>query len=390
MTFAATGRYENFLRFLCWEGLDDADVRRAVGPVRFADNAPLPTWCQTLSESLNCTGSDDMLTGRDPEHPLPFEDIYLPFVQVFWQRVQTVSEVDLVLAFQAQQDLSRGLLETLARAASDALHAEFLIYQLSGFAPLVPFAYQESDALYRRFVAEMKSGGLVSFYSRFPVLARILATLTDLAVEAISEFLDRLTTDLPQICETWRCAEPGAVVAVRPALGDMHQGGRRVMGLTFANGLRLIYKPRDMGSDFAYNAFLAWLNDRGAPAALRPLRVLDFGTHGWIEHVAADSCGDHAAVERYYCRAGALLCLVYLLQGADCHAGNVFAAGEQPVLVDCETLLCPQPRLGVAQDDRWRARADRLIDDSVLSSSLLPGLGAGAGEGGDPHSLRSV
>ena len=153
------------------------------------------------------------------------------------------------------------------------------------------------------------------------------------------------------------------------------------MGLTFANGLRLIYKPRDVGSDFAYNTFLAWLNDRGAPAALRPLRVLDFGTHGWIEHVSADSCGDHAAVERYYRRAGALLCLVYLLQGADCHAGNVFAAGEQPVLVDCETLLCPQPRLGAAQDDRWRARADRLIDDSVLSSSLLPGLGAGAGEG---------
>ena len=135
MTFAATGRHEDFLRFLCWEGLDDADVRRAVGPVRFADNAPLPTWCQTLSESLNCTGSDDMLTGRDPEHPLPFEDIYLPFVQVFWQRVQTVSEVDLVLAFQAQQDLSRGLLETLARAASDVLYAEFLIYQLQRFCP---------------------------------------------------------------------------------------------------------------------------------------------------------------------------------------------------------------------------------------------------------------
>ena len=100
-------------------------------------------------------------------------------------------------------------MEVLARTASDALYAEFLTYQLSGFAPLVPFAYRESDALYRRFVAEMKSDGLALLYSRYPVLARILATLTDLAVEATSEFLDRLTTDLPHICQTWRCAEPG-------------------------------------------------------------------------------------------------------------------------------------------------------------------------------------
>ena len=381
VAFAAAGHHEDFLRFLSWGELDDADVRCAVGSVCLVEDAPLPRWCQTLSESLNCAGSDDVLTGRDPEHPLPFEDLYLPFVQVFRRRVRAASKVDLVLAPQAQQDLSRGLLEVLVRTASDALYAEFLTYRLNGFAPLVPFAYRESDALYRRFVAEMKSDGLALLYWRFPVLARILATLTDLAAEATSEFLDRLTINLPDICQALSCAELGPVVAVRPALGDMHQGGRRVMGLTFANGLRLIYKPRDVGSDFAYNAFLAWLNDRGAPAALRPLRVLDFGTHGWIEHVSADSCADHAAVERYYRRAGALLCVVYLLQGVDCHAENVFAAGEQPVLVDCETLLCPQPRLGAAQADRWRARADRLIDDSVLSSSLLPGLSASAHEG---------
>ena len=358
---AAAGCHEDFLRFLCWEGLDDADVRRAVSSVRLADNADLPRWCRTLSESLNYFGSDGVLTGCDPEHPLPFEDIHLPFVQVFRERLQTISKADLILAPQAQQDLSRGLLEVLARVALDALYAEFFAYQYSGFAPIVPFAYRESDALYRRFVAEMKSGGLVSFYCRYPVLARLLATLTDTAVEATGEFLGRLAADLPLICETWRCTEPGAVVAIRPALGDKHRGGRTVMGITFANGLQLIYKPRDVGGDFAYNTFLAWLNDRGAPVALRPLQVLDSGTHGWIEYVAADSCGDHAAVERYYHRAGALLCLVYLLQGTDCHAANLIAAGEQPVLVDCETLLCPEPRHVEAGDDRWRVRTDRLI-----------------------------
>ena len=169
----------------------------------------LPKWCQTLSESLTCIGSDDVLNCRDPEHPLPFEDIYLPFVQDFCQRLRTTTNVDGVLVPQAQQDLARGLLETLARTASDALYAEFFVYLHSGFAPIMPFAYQESDALYRRFVAGMKSGDLVLFYWRYPVLARTLATLTDLAVEATGEFLGRLTTNLPQICETWRCTDPG-------------------------------------------------------------------------------------------------------------------------------------------------------------------------------------
>jgi lantibiotic modifying enzyme len=381
-TFAtAEGCREDFLRFLQWDGLEDADARRAVSPVCLADAAPLPTWCQTLSESLNSAGSDDLLTGHDPEHPIPFEEIYHPFVQVFQQRVQTAPEVDRILAPQAQQDLSRGLLELLARIASDEFYAEFYSYCLSDLNPLASFVYRESDAAYRRFLATLKSGGLVRFYQRFPVLARILATLTDLAVEATSEFVGRLAADLPRICETWNCPEPGSVVAVNPALGDMHLGGRQVMGVAFANGLRLIYKPRDIVIDFVFNQFVAWLNDRGAPAALRPLRVLDCGTHGWIEHVASENCRDQAAVERYYCRAGALLCVVYLLQGVDCHAENLIAAGEQPVLVDCETLLCPQPRRDVTQDDRRRARAGLLIDDSVLSSSLLPRLNASVRDG---------
>ena len=36
------------------------------------------------------------------------------------------------------------------------------------------------------------------------------------------------------------------------------------MRISFANGLQLIYKPRDVACDFAYNTFLAWMNDHGA------------------------------------------------------------------------------------------------------------------------------
>ena len=116
-----------------------------------------------------------------------------------------------------------------------------------------------------------------------------------------------------------------------------------MFALTFADGRRLIYKPKDMGIDVAYNGLLAWLNAAGAPATLRPLRVPDRHTHGWVEHVEAGPVLYRDAVTCDYQRAGALMCLIYTLQGTDCHASNLIAAGEDPVLVDCETLLAPRP-----------------------------------------------
>ena len=100
--------------------------------------------------------------------------------------------------------------------------------------------------------------------------------------------------------------------------------------------------------------------------------------YGWVEYAAPEACPDEATVERYYQRVGALTCLVYLLQGADCHAENLIAAGEHPILVDCETLLNPQPRAADAYEDRWTAITQRLLHDSVLSGALLPGSGADA------------
>ena len=153
------------------------------------------------------------------------------------------------------------------------------------------------------------------------------------------------------------------------------------MAITFNQGPRLIYKPKDLGIDLAYNDLLAWLNRRGAPVALRPLLVLARDGYGWVEFAAPEACRDEDAVERYYRRVGALVCLVYLLQGSDCHAENLIASGEQPILVDCETLLNPWPHAAEARGGRRASITQRLIRDSVLSSALLPGLAADGHDG---------
>ena len=322
----------------------------------------LPDWTATLGEALFNACYAALPGVCDPGHPIPFESVLLPFVHIYLQRVHTEAPAPCQLLSPAAEHLmARHLLEALSAAARDALFAEFCRYRLADFAPLARFISSEPDALYRRFVDHMRSGGLAALCQVYPVLARRLATQTDLFAAAVGEFLRRLAADLPAICVLWEIEDPGPVIEMRAGLSDPHRGGRQVFAVTFADGLRLVYKPKDLGIDVAYNAFLTWLNAAGAPVVLRPLRVLNRHTYGWVEYAEAAGCADQAAVTRYYERAGALTCLVYLLKGSDCHAENLIAAGEDPVLVDCETLLNPWPRAaGRAGDgDRQRAILDR-------------------------------
>ena len=88
--------------------------------------------------------------------------------------------------------------------------------------------------------------------------------------------------------------ELGNVVELKPSLSDPHRGRRSVVALTFTSGRKLVYKPKDMGTEAAYHRLLAWLNEQGAPLPFKVLKVLDRSTHGWVElmkHVAGAGTG---------------------------------------------------------------------------------------------------
>ncbi|MBI4277938.1 MAG: type 2 lantipeptide synthetase LanM, partial [Armatimonadetes bacterium] len=161
--------------------------------------------------------------------------------------------------------------------------------------------------------------------------------------------------------------------AIQPSLSDPHREGRTVAILTFASGLKLVYKPKDLGAEAAYNALLDWLNRRGAPLEFRVCRVLNRTTHGWVEFVEARPCADHREAREYFRRVGMLLCLIYALEGTDCHQDNIIASGPHPVLVDVESLLTHRMREDrPAESTDAEILADRHFAHSVLRTGLLP------------------
>ncbi len=165
-------------------------------------------------------------------------------------------------------------------------------------------------------------------------------------------------------------------------VGDLHRGGRSVAILDFSSGLRLVYKPRPLAVDRAFYGLLEWLNRVGGCPPLRILTTLDRGSHGWVEFARAEPCASREEVERYYERLGGLLAVLYAVDGQDMHMENIVAAGEQPVLVDLETLFHPlqdelfpmtPPRHGSpAPADPLRPEPYEFIARSVLKVALLP------------------
>ena len=384
------GDAELFQRRLEWDGLDPDAVRGVLGRVRLREGASLPAWVDllrgvvTLAGSL-AAGAGASSTGErerflHAEQPMPFEEVLAPFVLLARQRLAAeAGEAYTLLADEAHAMLERSLLQGLARFASQALYLQFSIMRAreqSPLARLFALAQNADDrSLYQEFVERMLRGKLVSFFREYPVLARLLATVTMRWVEANAEFLHRLEADRDEIRRVFGgdVDDLGQVTTVQTSLSDPHNGGRSVMVLKFATGLKLVYKPKNLGSEEAYIRLLGWLNERGAPLPFRLLTVINHGSHGWVEFVEQLPCQDVAEAQRYFLRSGMMLCLGYALEGTDWHFENLIASGEHPVVVDMEAMLHHRAR-PADEDDASGARllAMEQLANSVLRLGLLP------------------
>ncbi|CAM5280573.1 Lantibiotic biosynthesis protein dehydration domain-containing protein OS=Streptomyces gougerotii OX=53448 GN=GCM10010227_00180 PE=4 SV=1 [Streptomyces diastaticus subsp. diastaticus] len=201
------------------------------------------------------------------------------------------------------------------------------------------------------------------------MLARLLGRVSLDAADAFAELLRRLVADHVALAEAGLpCgSDDRLLVDVEAGAGDSHGGGRTVALLRFADGTRLVYKPRPVAAHRHFNDLADWLGRLPGAPRLRTLTVLDRGTHGWVEFVEVLPCRTEPQVREFYRRQGALLALLHALDGTDLHHENLIAHGEHPVLVDVETLFHPALPIAASDDP-----ASRALHDSVHRVGLLP------------------
>ncbi|GLX16525.1 type 2 lanthipeptide synthetase LanM family protein [Streptomyces lavendulae] len=318
---------------------------------------------------------------RAPEQPLApegdfpglsgFEWVLRPFTRGAGERLErgvSARARRLVDLAAVRDDLERHLSGRLARAAARTLVLE--LYEARSAGRLDG---DDTRARFRDFLGRTASrGGLAALLAGRPVLARILGRAALDAADALAEALERLADDRARLTAGLLGGDPGLLVSVAPGAGDGHRGGRSVMLLRFADGTRLVYKPRPLAVHRHFNDLVGWFNGLPHSADLRTLRLLDRGGYGWVEFVAAGPCATTAEIEVFYRRQGALLALLHLIDGTDLHHENLIAVGAHPVLIDVETLFHP-PLAATATEDP----AARALHDSVYRVGLLPQLMVG-------------
>ncbi len=276
--------------------------------------------------------------------------------------------------------LCGSLLNRILTAVSRVLTLELHIARIQGV-----LAGETPEERFASFVERFRQPEhLNNMLREYPVLARMLMCQTDQWVETSAELLRRLTEDQAALSRELNGGNPlGHLTRVsNSGVGDLHCGGRSVAILDFSSGLRLVYKPRSLAVDRAFYNVVEWLNRVGGCPPLRILKTLDRGSHGWVEFAHAESCGSPEEVERYYERLGGLLALLYAIDGQDMHMENIVAAGEQPVLVDLETLFHPlrdelllldaPGETGLISADPLRPEPFEIAARSVLKVAMLP------------------
>ncbi|MFJ9949701.1 type 2 lanthipeptide synthetase LanM [Kitasatospora sp. NPDC091207] len=258
------------------------------------------------------------------------------------------------------------LAERLARIAARTLVLELHTARAAG-----RLAGGTPQERFRAFLAlTARRDGLAALLRAYPVLARLLARTCLDAVDAHAELLTRFAADRPLlVAGLLRGTDPGPLVAVESEAGDRHRRGRAVAVLHFASGAAVVHRPRPPAAHRHFNTLLGWFDAQPGVPRLRALGLLDRGDYGWTEFAEARPCRTGYEVERFYRRQGALLALLHAVDGTDLHYENLVAAGEQPVLVDVETLFHPPARTCPAQDPAARA-----LEESVHRVGLLPQL----------------
>ena len=388
-----------FAKRLQWDGLTPDAAAWALEPAGL-EPPEAPAWlpllealCQVARDagSVGSLASPFGLEHRGKQ--LPFEHVWRPaaaWALTELQRRCHDLQPSLSLQPAGWLDLAEALLERLCGIADQALWALFNQRRTPGQMLLAHLGASGDGQgppvreVYDAFVAELLGSGYGLLLAEFPVLGRLLGQVTGLWLEGSEEMLRRLAASRSDLQQSFGI-EPGvALGTIQLGLSDPHRGGRAVAILTFGLGessRKVVYKPKDMQVDLAYQQFLQQINGASSLPPLRCLTVVSCEGYGFMECVEHRLCSSDEQLGCFYTNAGRLMAVLHLLGCTDCHHENLIANGDQLVLIDTETLLEADWRdLSSDDGDEALTALQITMQSSVLRSGLLPQwLMAGAG-----------
>jgi len=365
------GDRQLFNRRLERDGLTYGDVLTRFAGVRRRASALVPTWVgdaiwieKALQRPAEPRG--------DQLDPCAFEHLFTPVVKQAEEILLSSVDPPIFdnLAESARAQLRQSLLKELCNLSAPSVYERFAKARLHG-------QQGTGTPIYNQFVGDMKAGGFRQLFEEKPVLLRLIAVITRQWIETSREFVLRLNADLPMIRRDLLRTRGNSLVAkIEGDISDPHNGGRSVRIVTFTDGTRVLYKPKDLRIDVAWQNLIGRLNQAKPPIELQAARAIAADGYGWTEFIDHAGCSDQG-YQRFFKRAGAWLALFHCFVTNDMHQENMVAIGDQPVPIDLETILqSSDQRHGPAEPEAqaFDAAVDTLAN-SVMMVGLLPAYG---------------
>jgi type 2 lantibiotic biosynthesis protein LanM len=381
----ASGDWTLFGQRLARDGWTIDAILKRFATVRRKASAPAPAWVADaiwIETALQSPRKHaEHIQTRGENGPCAFEDLLTPVVKravdLLWSDMDP--RVFENLTESAHACLYGSLLKGLSDLSAPAIYEQFVkarkTAENAGAATSGPAV---GTGLYDRFVAEMNAGGFRNLFEEKPVLLRLLAVITRQWIETSRKFVLRLDADLPAIRRDILCSNTDSRVArIDGDLSDPHNGGHSVRIISFVDGLRVVYKPKDLRLDIAWRNLIERLNQAGAPIKLRTVRAISPDGYGWTELIEHTEYSHREGDKQFFRRAGAWLALFHCFVANDMHQENMIAAGDHPVPIDLETILQSAAEGHETSDLEAQAfdLATEKLANSVMMVGLLPAYG---------------
>lgn len=381
--------HEYFDKRLKWDSISPDTAALALQPP--PEYCPTnPAWWFILSSIRQVTNERFDLTGLNERCvDEPFVHAWRPAAAWALQKLQErCYELQplLLLSPEAWLDLAEALLVRLCNTAGHALWEKFNERRTPGQILIAHLGARGDGSgvpiheVYDDFIAELLSSGYGLLLNDFPVLGRLQSTVIELWLDGTAEMLERIASSRMELQQYFGIF-PGSILhKVQMGLSDPHRGGRAVAIICFDNETasdltRVVYKPKDLQLDRAYQDFLRTLNHSSTMSPLRTVMVLARDGYGFMEWVEHRPCRTDEELARFYTNAGRHLGVLHLLGCNDCHHENLIASNDQLILIDSETLFNPSlvdVDSGDADTQHLLSSLQISMEDSVLRIGLLP------------------
>jgi type 2 lantibiotic biosynthesis protein LanM len=377
---AAGGNKAKFESLLERRGLTCHDARSGLLDVKVLSQAPLPSWAIGVvnlalafsrdGEPIPTFSVRDLLGGTtphpqvDPDAAWLFHQAFEPFLRQPAEDLRCWSQGSTVLISDSAQ---RQMLVQLAKRWN-SVAARVFLSEVTVPDALVAPPREIGPTVFHSYLG----GGIpclerwLDLWSAFPVLARLMAVVSEDWSTATRELLYRLSQDRELIEQTVLMAPLGRLEAYAGDAGDVHDGGRSVAVLRLSAGY-VVYKPRDARAGSAYAEIISRFNAESSLSVRVPDQIARDG-YSWHEFVDRSACTTTQELHDYYCRLGVHARLLEAVQANDMHYENVIGCAGQPVPVDLETIFSP------CVPERPGAILDQGVAAAVRDSPTYTGL----------------